>query len=312
MILLVPRGGGPVQGAPSAIALFGSGRVGSAVLEALEAPGDLLPAVLPFTWSKPGGLAAEGREVVARAARAAAPGGRAAVVWCAGACGFSATEEATRAEMAAFLEVLGLARALASRGDVEVDFHLLSSAGGIFEGRTDVGPGDPPGPRRPYGRLKLEQEVRAAAEGGLRARIYRVASVYGPLRPGYRMGLVCTLVANTAADRVTPIFGDLETRRDYVLSRDVGEAVARGVREGGGARAPRTLLLASGRATTIREAVEVVGRVLGRAPRVEVAPSGENSSPISFSPRALPEGFRPVDLESGVRIVRDDLKSLSQ
>jgi UDP-glucose 4-epimerase len=275
------------------------------VRDSLEAAG-LRAAALPFTWARPEGLAAEGEAIALRAEALRGPGGRAAVAWCAGACGFSATEEEARAEAAAFAEVLAVARRLGAGAAGPVDFHVVSSAGGLYEGRTGVLPGDPPEPRRPYGRLKVEEEERARAEPAVRAFVHRVASVYGPLRPGRRRGLLCTLVANTLEDRATPIYGDLATRRDYVHAGDVAAFLARRILEPGEDPRPRTALLASGQATSVGEALAVVARVLGREPRVEVRTGGDNRSPITFSPGALPSGFAPRGVEEGVRDVRDD------
>ena len=304
MILL--HRAGEDAGGSAAAALFGSGRVGSSILDALSVPGDLVASSLPFPWTGGDGLRTAAADVASRMRDSLPEGGRAAVIWAAGACGFSATEEAAAAELVSFGEVLGIARTLAAAGN-PVDFHLLSSGGGLFEGRSGILRTDEPRPKRAYGRLKLEEERRALAEPGVRVRIYRVSSVYGPLRPGHRLGLVCTLVGNTVAGKATPLFGDPATRRDYVFAPDVGAFVARTVREGGDDPAPRTLFLASGRATSIAEAVATVGRVLGREPLVEIRDGGDNRSDITFSPTALPAGFAPVDLETGVRAVRQDL-----
>ena len=307
MILLARTGGGAL-GSPTAILLFGSGRLGSAIRESLVRVGGWMSASIPFPWDDPRGLEEAADRTILRALRLVGARGRVAVVWSAGACGFAASEEDAAAEALSFGTMLAVALGIAERsGPLSVDLHLLSSAGGLFEGQVDVGPDSTPAPLRPYGRLKLaEERCVLDTAGTLRVRVYRVSSVYGPIRENRRMGLVSTLVRDCDEGRETPIFGGMDTLRDYVHADDVGAFVARAVAAPASDPAPSVVFLASGKGTSIRDVVAAVSRATGKECRVRAKKGGDNDRPITFSPSVRPPGWNPRDLERGIRDVHED------
>jgi UDP-glucose 4-epimerase len=307
-LILLARTGAGAPGSPTAILLFGSGRLGSAIRESLDRAGGWKSASIPFPWDDPRGLEEAADRTIQRAAKLVGARGRVAVVWSAGACGFTATEEDAAAEAVSFGTVLAVALGIAEGSRAgSVDLHLLSSAGGLFEGRLDVGLSSTPAPQRPYGRLKLaEERCVLGAAATLRVRIYRVSSVYGPIREGRRMGLVSTLVRDCDEGRETPIFGGMDTLRDYVHADDVGAFVARAVTAPAADPSPSVVFLASGKATSIRDVLATVARVTGKQCRVRAKKGGDNDRPITFSPAALPVGWKPRELERGIRDVHED------
>lgn len=276
--------GGPAR----ATLLFGQGLVGAAVADAL--PGSRTARA--YDWGDASARSATRADL----AQAVAGAGEVAIVWAAGRAGFGAAAEDMAAEDVAFTEILAFGQALQSEG-AAVTLHLVSSAGGLFEGQTAVGPGAVPRPIRPYGAAKLAQE-EALAASGLGGAIYRLSSVYG-YRPGGRLGLISTLILNALAGRSTPITGQMETRRDYVLASDAGRFIAARIAKGQAGEGP--LLLASGASASIAQVTEAVQTALGAVPLgLELADAPTNAADMSFDPAALPADWQPTPLAEGI------------
>jgi UDP-glucose 4-epimerase len=279
-------------------ALFGLGLIGGRVAEALRAHGYVGTASLPFAW---GAAGERGRERADIERLLDALPGRLDVVWSAGAGGFGMGESAADREYTDFSDVLGLVRTLAGRrAPGTVRFHLLSSAGGLFEGQRNVAMHTAPAPKRTYGVLKLRQEKLLAGAGELVRIVYRPSSVYGLAGSGRRMGLIPTLLANGARYRVSTIYGAPDTLRDYVSVQDTAQFLARQVEaEQGGSR---TMILASARPTSLSEVLCAVETTLKR--KIFIAYRGDascNTAHITFSRRTWPRDWRPEDLETGIR-----------
>lgn len=294
---------------PGAIALFGAGLIGSAIRASIAAAQRYNMEELATPWQEPRALGEHIESVGARLVRAASahPGAvrNVAVIWSAGRAGFVATEEETRPELASFDRVLRMAETVARSTNSRVAFHLISSAGGLFEGSRLVEATTQPRPRRPYGRLKLAQEKRVeAANEQLRRVVYRPSSIYGSIESGHRMGLIPTLVVHGALNRVTRITGDLTTLRDYVWVGDVGAHVAHNVLEGGTVNVASIdrQLLVSGKPTSIAEVRSVIERVLhNRRLLLAPQPACENAEHITFAPSATPPGWRVTAMETSCR-----------
>jgi UDP-glucose 4-epimerase len=232
-------------------------------------------------------------------------------VWAAGASGFDMSEYAARAELGCFSEFVDCAveaRRMA-KGDVETRIHLMSSAGGLFEGQRVVNQDTEPSPVRPYGRLKLhEEQIARARFGSNDTFVYRLSSVYGRIRAGKRMGLISTLVANTLRRRETTIFGRLDTLRDYVWADDVAAYVRANIRSRGYV-GRNMAILASSRPTSIFDIRSLVQKVTGTPSYIRFA-GPKNAAHITFANSAIPQGFSPSMPESCVRrIISDALKT---
>jgi UDP-glucose 4-epimerase len=289
----------PAAARPEATAaLFGLGLIGGQAAAALRADGYVPAACPPFAWGPAPGRS---REIADITRLLEASPGRLDVVWSAGAGGFGMGQAAADRECADFSDVLGMARLLAERrAPGTVRFHLLSSAGGLFEGRRDVTPHTPPAPRRAYGVLKLRQEELLARAEGLVRIVYRPSSVYGLAGPGRRMGLIPTLLANGARYRVSTIYGAPDTLRDYVHVADVARYLARQVGEPGGAS--RTLILAMARPTSLSEVLAAVERTIKRKLFITYrADASDNTAHITFSRETWPPDWRPEGIETVVR-----------
>jgi len=188
------------------------------------------------------------------------------------------------------------------RAPAAMDYHFISTAGGLFESQRFVSHESPPLPLRPYGRLKLAQEQSLADLFPASAiHIYRPSSVYGPSPPRERQGLINILVQNTLGGRETVLDARLMAMRDYVLAADVGKYVSARIVHPGPAPGVRVHFLVTARSTSIFEVLATVRQVLRRQPRFRLDQNFDNHDHITFSHHVRPAGWAPVSLETGIR-----------
>jgi len=304
VILLRSTGGSPDQ----AIAVFGVGLIGSALVDRLRSLRELDASFLPLGWHDPAERDRQLEEIRRRLAGPAGSGERArrTFVWSAGRAGFSAGREDAESELANFRAVLALyARCREDLPKAETRFVHFSSAGGLFEGQRHVDSKSVPRPRRPYGELKEAQE-KLLLSARIPALVVRLSSVYGCPRPGQRAGLVSTLLFNGIRREVSSIFGSSDTLRDFVWVGDVAEFVARLVTSGFDPAETRTILLASGRPSSIFEVQKIIEDLLGYKIYVSHSPVASNRDDITFSRSALPRDWSPGDLRANVGAVYRD------
>ena len=282
------------------VALFGSGLIGSTIERALCMRATWSVRDVRYNWAHQGfrqTALTQIKQILAR------PNGRLGsrcdIVWAAGVSGFGSSVDDMARETGLVAELCDVVTELA-RLEIRraVTFHLISSGGGLFEGMTTIQSGTEPRPLRPYGMGKLDQErlVQALAPQ-VATRIYRPASVYG-FHPGARQGLLATLIANTLNNRSTLISGTERTIRDYIFSRDIGDFVAKKIvqRSDGSEK----YLLASGKPTTMFEAIKIVERAIGRPPYRRFESIASNARDLSFSINHVPPDLFTTSLGVGV------------
>lgn len=276
------------------ILLFGLGLIGGAVDRALRLRFGARGVEFSYDWHD-----APLRRAQADAIAAALPPRMPAVlVWAGGQSGFGSDPAQMRQETALVEELIRMAQAL--RRDRPVDFHMISSAGGLFESQTHCSSATPPRPLRAYGAGKLAQEQALARAQGLdRRHVYRPSSVYGATR-SKRVGLVAALVANGLAGRTTRIFGNPNTLRDYVLADDVGHYIARRIAAPEDRAEMQVLLLARGRPASVFEVIERVRERVERPLLLQFDPHPSNMQDMSFLPSALPADWQATSLVAGI------------
>lgn len=232
---------------------------------------------------------------------------RVEIVWSAGRAGLAATAEQLEQEDASFRDVVALARDLAdSIPAASHHFHMMSSAGGLFEGQRLVDRTSEPRPSRPYGMTKLAQEKHLGALPAIVCRsIYRPSSVYGYARHGGRAGLISVLIDNASRYRTSNIFGDINTLRDYVLADDIGRFVAARIMSHEQQLGP--FFLASAKPAAISEILHIVGKVVRRPLHVRFERQPFNADHMSFIQDVLPRNWWPTDLETGIRLTAEQL-----
>ena len=295
MLVLKPEPGS----AGPAVALFGVGLVGTAISQHLVRSGGYTYSRFPFAWDRPGMQSSQLERVLVELDDQR----QAVFVWAAGSGGFSLTPRESASEHMAFRLVLRAAEADAMNRSFKAPFHLVSSAGGLYEGQRLIKRDTAPQPLREYGRLKLAQEADLLQCAALTSRIYRPTSVYGPISESGRQGLIPTLVSNGLSQTLTILVGDRQTLRDYVLVEDIGRFISGSIQNPtSGAVDP--MILASGRPVTLDEIVSSVEQQLRRRVFVAVGPP-TNAQNITFHSDSSPPGFEATDLQTGIRWIYD-------
>lgn len=315
--MLIFRSGLPFIAAPPKLVLvFGLGLVGKTISVSLENAGYTAQSY-PFNWesgTQQDDNASAILGVVERYYQAARAAGNLeplldiSVVWAAGRAGFGASAEEVRPEQQSFRVVLGIYIKLKSLPFVfRADFHLVSSAGGLFEGADYITADTQPAPCRPYGELKLAIESDLLREVDTAdAYIYRPSTVYG-LVGGGRTGLIARLIENGMRGTEVPVYGNMDTLRDYVFARDIGNYIA------GKIAYPTPLEvvypLVAGRAFSIYHLKNSVERVLNRKVHVNFEVDRSNARNIVFSSACKPVDWCTTDVELGIRLIRKNYMS---
>lgn len=302
-------------GRPHAVALFGTGLIGSAVDEALRKTGRWHSVDKPYSWHDDllrrdqlalimAGLL--GTLMLPASTASVRP--RCDIVWAAGVSGFGSTPAEMQRELQLLVELCRASEELASRHLlIEVVFHLISSAGGLFEGKTQVDHRLVPTPLRPYGVGKVEQErIVQALRPRIKTLIYRPASVYG-FRPGARRGLFATLIINALTNKPALISGAGRTLRDYVLARDIGRFVAGKVAEH--AEDTASYFLASGKPTSMFEVIAAIEDLVRRPLYRRFESRASNALDLSFASSALPADFVSTPLRVGLAQLEADIRT---
>ncbi|RCW81070.1 NAD-dependent epimerase/dehydratase family protein [Paracoccus lutimaris] len=285
------------------VLLFGLGLIGGAVDRALRLRFQAEARDFPYDWQD-----ASLQQAQRAAIRAALPAKtRVAMVWTGGQSGFGSSDADMGQETATIAELIAMAEDL--RHERPVDFHMMSSAGGLFESQTHCSEHSLPLPLRPYGTGKLMQEARLEQAASLdRRHVYRPSSVYGVTR-SKRVGLVTALISNAMQGKTTRIFGNPNTLRDYVLSDDIGHYMARRIVDPDPAPRAATFLLASGRSASVFEVIERIRERIERPLLLQFDPHPSNVRDMSFLPSALPPDWQPTSLASGISRIITFLRS---
>lgn len=299
-ILLLNEAGHP----GTDVLAFGTGAIGGAIVNSLLRRGGFSASEFRVPWTE----SVERAESLEEASRLLSGGefaqrGPLSVVWAAGKAGFSASEEEVNLELEAYRDVLRLVQCVGERrGAGRCSFHLISSAGGLYEGRTVWGASETPTPTRCYGYLKLQEEEEALTYlDGLCTEVYRPSSVYTVPAYGRRTGLIGKLIHNGLAGNSTTIVGAFDTLRDYVMARDVGAYVGDRILEGArGESCPH--MLVSAHPVSVRQIITMVQSVLGRPLYIRVAEAW-NARNIIFLQPARAGRFKPTPLGVGIKRV---------
>ncbi len=181
------------------------------------------------------------------------------------------------------INVVGLVNLLDGAGAGGVKRVVFASSGGVVYGDPEVVPTPetaPKAPISPYGVSKLAGEyyMRAlAALRGFEAVAMRYSNVFGPRQdPKSEAGVVSIFVSRLLEDRPLTVFGNGLQTRDYVFVRDVARAnvLASTASVPAGTDIDATAFnIATAQQRNVLELAETVGQVMGRKPRVELAPA---------------------------------------
>ena len=195
-----------------------------------------------------------------------------------------------------------------------------SSGGAIYRQSDDGSPVAEDAQLEPftsYGILKVafEQYLRMAAhERWLTATVLRIGNPYGVLLPTQRLqGFIGVALHQLVSGSPVRVFGNLDNIRDYVHLDDVCRAFSSAIDE----PAPFEVYnIGSGIGTSVREVIEIIGRVTGHDVRIERDELPEDATWLprwivlntSKAERAF--GWRAeVGLEDGIRAMWQALQA---
>jgi nucleoside-diphosphate-sugar epimerase len=252
--------------------------------------------------ARPGGAERAGLgDVVLVHADAGDPGTRELIRGCDAVFHFAGIPDPARAR-------LDPARAV--RENAGTTLNLLEGclehdAGLVYPSTVRAGLDPPPDPYAHSKRLG-EEACRLHAA---RTLVVRLTSVYGPGQVAWEgaTGAIASFAARALEDEPVVIAGDPERSRDFVYVDDAVAAIEELVAEG---RWNETVLVASGRATSLRIAAELVCEAAGSSSPIET-PGGELPAGENDSYQAAPEAPLPLNLslEEGIRRYVDWLKT---
>lgn len=164
--------------------------------------------------------------------------------------------------------------------------------------------GDVDHPISPYAASKRACEILAYthwALTGMAVGVLRFFTVYGP---GQRPDLgIATFMRLAQEGRAIPVFGSLESSRDYTYVGDIVEGVLAAY-DRVEAHGYRVWNLGGSRPVTLGQVIEAIGRVAGR--RLELSPQGRRVGDVErtyadLTRSAAELGFRPrVAFEEGI------------
>ena len=305
MIILQPREHESV----GLIIIWGNGLIGSAVTQCLARLGAAEKTVLPFSWSSPFKQTEELAFLYSFLKKSlisiSSQDHTVHLLWSAGAAGFSCESVDARKELDSFLTVLGFAKKL--HRECNLIFHMISSAGGLFEGIRRITSETVAVPRRPYGRLKLEQEL-SLGQSGLKHIVYRPTSVYSFIGKNHRCGFIPALIRNALSNKETLIMGSPSTLRDFIWAGDIGDFAFRQIMtQGRNQFENATYILASERPACLFEVCRWVENVIMRPIPIRYSVSPSNAADITVAAGTAP---RSLSVSAPVENIRRILQSM--
>lgn len=285
--------------------VFGAGLIGYNVIFSLQGY-TFFQVEMPFSWNSLEKQEEDEKIIVAQLKMWGSifPGKNPksiSIVWSAGKGGFNSSKLELENEMISFKNVICLLEKIqAIFPNSRYSFHMISSAGGLFEGQCNVGIDSVPDPKRAYGVLKLRQErYLLERDIGVPKIIYRPSSVYGFAGSGRRLGLVSTLMLNAIRNKVSTIYGGMNTLRDYLFASDISKFIVMNILNL--SCKDSVFILANGKPSTICEIIKKIEFVVNRKFYVRYELSDVNSADNSYSRKTIPQCFNLTDLDTGIR-----------
>jgi UDP-glucose 4-epimerase len=185
---------------------------------------------------------------------------------------------------------------------------VVASSGGTVYGAADVLPTPEDHPARPislhgHHSLTIERYARFFAEQyRFETVILRYSNAYGPGQLARRgQGVIAAWSSALARGEPLVVFGDPETRRDFIFIDDLVEATARA----GLLADPGIYNVGSGEATPLREVLEIV-RAVAQKKNVDIIHRNARgidlpATQLDYSKLAASVGWRPaVGLTDGI------------
>ena len=224
------------------------------------------------------------------------------IIWSAGNTLFSVDEAGAKADLKFYKTFTAVLEKALSKNlpTAQKRYVLVSSAGGIFEGQTGITSKSTPGPQRPYGELKLQQETFIEQQNWIdEYAIVRLSSVYSISNLRSRMGLIPTMVNKAIRQEFLSIYGTEMTLRDYVLDDDIGRYIARIIKD----ELPKKVFVIDGKPYSILEIKNMVEAITHKKVYLNYTLMKSNAANNSYSTQVRAKGFEPSDLATNIRLL---------
>lgn len=295
------------------VTLFGTGLIGYQVFENLKRSTDWNIQILPYSWDN-GEKRTENLTLLNETIKDCLSDKyedkpKLDFVWCAGKAGFSAEASDFESEHLAFVQAYSACSSIAKSFQFQSSkCHMVSSAGGLFEGQTFIDQNSKPVPLRPYGDAKLRLEALISKpENTLSPYIYRPSSVYGYNNFKSRVGLIVALLGNSIRNAESVIYGKPSTLRDFVFADDIGKFICDKILsthiESG------IFTLAAGKSTSMYEIITLIQSIERKNLFLRYSSESTNTSDNTFNPAGLPDDWHPTPLGVGLSQVSQRMKT---
>jgi UDP-glucose 4-epimerase len=273
----------------------GAGFVGSTIVDALEARGDLVIALDDLSTGDRSNLAPDIALRVAdvsdpKALQAAVHGeGFDAVVHCASKT--KVVESMEKPDLYRRVIIEGTRNVVRLAEEVHAQMLVNISTGGAIYGETEVCASEavPVDAASNYGKFKAEAEkIVAAAE--IPNITLRLANVFGPRqRQDLEGGVVAIFMGRWQRGEKLTVFGDGSAERDYVYVGDVAEAVLSSF----AGNWKGVYNIGTGIATSVNKLIAAMTEILGPPPGITKAPErpGELQRSCIDATRAKRDGL---------------------
>lgn len=229
---------------------------------------------------------------------------RVTIIWAAGKIGFRGNENEAEEELEYFKNVVDYFEKKFSELRKKTYYVLISSLGGIFEGKSIFVKPYIPEPKRPYGFLKLSQE-KYLLSNIENPCIVRLSSVFSNDNFSSRQGLISTLFMNGLHNNVTTISGNSATLRDYILDKDIAVGIRRII--GDSLYAKKIHFFASGHSVSIFQLKIMVEKILRKKLYINYLYTPTNNLNMAYSADLISESIKPSDLNVNLTILRNNI-----
>lgn len=158
----------------------------------------------------------------------------------------------------------------------EDHFILISTAGALFDGTSEVSVSAPYCPKNFYGASKAAEEMvleKLVELRGGKFSVVRLTNVFGVHSVKKKSAIHAFTRAAIAGDTVT-VNGDGQQSRDFIFSRDVGFGVATlADRVRRGARTNKVNMLGSGVSTSLMDVIHTIETATGKTLKYNQVPA---------------------------------------
>lgn len=285
----------------------GAGFIGSTIVDALDARGDLVVVVDDISTGDRANLAPDIALRIADVSDAAAlrkavhGEGFDAVVHCASRT--KVVESMEKPELYRRVIVEGTRNVVRLAEEVHAQIVVNISTGGAIYGETQdcASEAVPVDPASNYGKFKAEAE-KLVAEAEIPNITLRLANVYGPRqRQDLEGGVIAIFVGRWRKGEKLTVFGDGSAERDYMYVGDVVDAVLSAF----AGKWKGVYNIGTGVATSVNELIDALSEILGPPAGIAKAPErpGEVQRSCVDASRAKRDGlWQPrTGLRDGLR-----------